>query len=79
MPLLTTAALRFTCVFAMTCLVVLLFPLTVWAQEARPADVASPEAVVQASYEALIRKPGEPFDCRAIAFGFLPLKLGHPG
>ena len=62
MPLSTTAVLSGLVVSVMTGLVVFLFPLDTRAQDARPADVATPEAIVRASYEALIRKPGESFD-----------------
>lgn len=37
-------------------------PVLAQASDAVPPDLASPEAVVAASYEALSRAPGEPFD-----------------
>ncbi|MGH7608143.1 MAG: hypothetical protein ACREME_12480 [Gemmatimonadales bacterium] len=39
---------------------------------ARPADVASPEAIVRALYEAVTRRPGEPFQWDRMRSLFLP-------
>lgn len=39
---------------------------------ARPDDVASPEAIVAAAYDALARRPGEPFDWDRFRSLFLP-------
>ena len=49
--------------FFVPCFVLLFITaLPAAAQEPRPADVASPEAIVTAAYEALVRAPGENFD-----------------
>lgn len=42
------------------------------ADEARPADVASPEAVVAAAYASIIRAPGEGFQWDRFRTLFLP-------
>jgi hypothetical protein len=42
------------------------------AQEPRPADVASPEAIVSAAYEAIARPPGGDFDWPRFRSLFLP-------
>lgn len=39
---------------------------------ARPSDVASPEAVIQAMYETVNRRPGEPFDWARLRTLFRP-------
>lgn len=38
----------------------------------RPADVASPEAIVAAAYETIQRAPGEPFDWERFESLYLP-------
>jgi hypothetical protein len=40
--------------------------------EADPGDVVSPEAIIQASYEAISRAPGDPFDWDRYRSLFLP-------
>ena len=40
--------------------------------EAAPSDVASPEAIVNAAYESLLRSPGENFDWDRFRSLFLP-------
>ena len=42
------------------------------AQTARPADVASPEAVVEAAYAAITRRPGDPPDWDRFRSLFVP-------
>lgn len=44
----------------------------VLAQEVDPADVASPEAIVLATYASIARAPGEPFDWDRFRSLFLP-------
>lgn len=48
------------------------------AQTAQPADVASPEAIVEAAYEALVRAPGENFDWDRFRTLFLPRAMLLP-
>lgn len=50
----------------------------VHAQDARPADVASPEALVTAAYEAIQRAPGEAYDWDRFRSLFLPGALLIP-
>lgn len=47
---------------AFAALLLVAAPSRAQAPEADPADVASPEAIVAAAYDALGRAPGEPFD-----------------
>lgn len=42
------------------------------AQDPRPADVASPEAVVEATYAAITRRPGDPPDWDRFRSLFVP-------
>jgi hypothetical protein len=53
-----------------------LWPFTAHAQAAataaRPADVASPEALVRAAYETVSRAPGKPFEWDRFRTLFLP-------
>ena len=48
------------------------------AQGADPADVASPEAIVTAAYDAIQRAPGEPFDWDRFRTLYLPGALLLP-
>ena len=53
-------------------LCVLLLALPATAQEADPADVVSPEAIVAATYASIQRAPGEPFDWDRYRTLFIP-------
>lgn len=53
-------------------LLILMASRPVQAQEARAADVASPEAIVAAAYDVLARAPGEPFDWDRFRTLYLP-------
>ncbi len=54
-------------------LVLLLAAGTAAAQpDPRPADVASPEAIITAAYQAIQRAPGQPFDWNRFESLFLP-------
>lgn len=59
-------------------LLVLAAPRGLHAQDARPADVASPEAIVTAAYEAIQRAPGVAYDWDRFRSLFLPGALLIP-
>jgi hypothetical protein len=47
-------------------------PFEAAAQQARPADIATPEAIVTATYDAINRRPGADYDWSRFRSLFLP-------
>lgn len=64
--------------FAALLLIVLMTPAFGQTADVRPEDVASPEAIVLAGYDALAREPGENFDWDRFRGLFLPGALMIP-
>ncbi len=61
-----------TSLLSLALFAVLLAPSSVHAQEAAPEDVASPEAIVAATYESIQRAPGENYDWPRFRSLFIP-------
>lgn len=58
--------------FWLAALMLTVTTLPVFGQEADPADVATPDAIVRAGYEAIARAPGEDYDWTRFRSLFLP-------
>lgn len=56
----------------LTCLLLAVFVVPATAQEADPDDVATPDAIVRAGYDAISHAPGESFDWERFRSLFLP-------